>query len=478
MKKFIFILALTTAGNFILRAQVAQLYRANIVQADTIGEINLFDKVQYNKKVADFKTTQTSFDSLIRQIQERANTVLKEKEEFDIELLKKEVAKLKKEVEKKSNEEKSKAIKENEKKIAQETERKRIAKITDSINLIYIVRDAKVQINNAESAFKQTREQIYVIDKILGLIFNQDPEKRDEILKLHKQLFSLKEDSEKYKIDIERLTDTVSSYAKYYGNLGAYIKNLETENKHAKDSYDTLSIRTNRLMKFSEESELKWKKEKIDKKSNEQDIIGALPQIAIKNKVAPSITLLGAKEFKKLGLHKISIYAGNDNDFDTTMLAQLITPEVSKYGINFSGTYNLKSITNDSSYKSVFNYLINLNSKDIGILNQNFEFTQLNVKIGYENIVVDKVLSIYGSFNFNTPLSRKREFLMATNFANATQYYFDFGVKVLLGNEKANDFGFYLDLNFFNLTNDFKKLANTDDTVGLSNIKVGVQKTF
>ncbi|MBK8108861.1 MAG: hypothetical protein IPK46_00225 [Saprospiraceae bacterium] len=161
------------------------------------------------------------------------------------------------------------------------------------------------------------------------------------------------------------------------------------------------------------------------------------------------------------------------------MLAQLVTPEVSKYGINFSGTYNLKAITNDSSYKSVFNYLININSKDFSMLsNGNLEFTQLNIKLGYENIIVDKVLSLYGSLNYNTPLSRKKEFLSATKFSNATQYYFDSGVKVLLGNEKVNDFGFYLDLNFFNLTDDFKSWPILKILWGLSSIKVGVQKTF
>ena len=32
----------------------------------------------------------------------------------------------------------------------------------------------------------------------------------------------------------------------------------------------------------------------------------------------------------------------------------------------------------------------------------------------------------------------------------------------MLGNEKVNDFGFYLDLNFFNLTDDFTKWKNTE----------------
>jgi len=341
------------------------------------------------------------------------------------------------------------------------------------------MRDANLQIENKIEAFKQTREHIFVIEKNMGFIFNENNEKREEILKMHRQLFSLKEDTDNYKREIDVFADSISKSTKYYGRIQVFINYIDIENKRIKISYDTLSVRTARLMKQVEDCASKWKKEKLDTQTSNQDIIGALPQIAIKNKVAPSITLLGAKEFKKLGWHKISIYAGNDNGFDTTMLAQLVTPEVSKYGINFSGTYNLKDITKDSSYKSVFNYLININSKDFNLVNNgNLEYTQLNVKLGYENIIVDKVLSLYGSFNFNSPLSRKKEFLAATQFSNATQYYFDFGVKVLLGNEKVNDFGFYLDLNFFNLTDDFKKLADTEDSLGLSSIKVGVQKTF
>ncbi|MBK8108860.1 MAG: hypothetical protein IPK46_00220 [Saprospiraceae bacterium] len=69
--------------------------------------------------------------------------------------------------------------------------------------------------------------------------------------------------------------------------------------------YDTLSVRTARLMKQIEDSETTWKKEKLSSQANNQDIIGALPQIAIKNKVAPSITLLGAKEFKSWGYIKL-----------------------------------------------------------------------------------------------------------------------------------------------------------------------------
>lgn len=502
MKKYVIVLALIWVGQYVANGQVAQLYRANIVQTDTIKEVKLFDKDQYSKEVEGFKSIGNSFEISINNLQQKIENEKKETEVVDVAQLSNEINKLQEEISKMTaqikkeeqkkkidqkkleQEEKERKRKEAEKKalekkIEDEKERKRIAYITDSINLIYIVRDANLQIDNSLEAFKQTREQIYVIEKIMGLIFNEDKEKRDEILKMHRQLFSLKEDADKFKHDIDILSDTISNAKNYYGKLDAFINNLDVETKKTKISYDTLSVRTARLMKQVEDSESKWKNEKLTSQTSNKDLIGALPQIAIKNKVAPSITLLGAREFKKLGLHKISIYAGNDNDFDTTMLAQLVTPEVSKYGINFSGTYNLKAITKDSSYKSVFNYLININSKDFSMLNnENLEFTQLNIKLGYENIIVDKVLSLYGSFNFNTPLSRKKEFLSATQFSNATQYYFDFGVKVLLGNEKVNDFGFYLDLNFFNLTNDFKKLANTEDSIGLSNIKVGVQKTF
>lgn len=489
MKKYVIVIALIWTVQYVANAQVAQLYRANIVQTDTVKEVKLFDKEQYFREVERFKNKENSFDDIIKSLHEKIDGKNQQDRDSFVVRLGKEVNRLKVEIDslnsntKKSKQAEKEALekKEHEKMELERKikEEKRVAIIIDSINLIYIVKDAHLRIENFNAAFRQTREHIFVIEKNMGLIFNEDKEKRKEILEMHKQLFSLKEDAENYNKEIGFLTDTLKNANKYYGKLDVFIKNLEAESKKCKISYDTLSVRTARLMKLVEDSETKWKNEKIKSKSSNQDIIGALPQIAIKNKVAPSITLLGAKEFKKLGLHKISIYAGNDNDFDTTMLAQLVTPEVSKYGINFSGTYNLRDVAKDSSYKSVFNYLININSKDFNLLsNGNLEFTQLNIKIGYENIVVDKVLSLYGSFNFNTPLSKKKEFLSATQFTNTTQYYFDFGVKVLLGNEKVNDFGFYLDLNFFNLTNDFKKLANTEDSIGLSNIKVGVQKTF
>lgn len=492
MKKFIIVIALISIVQSIVKGQVAQLYRANIVQPDTIKEVKLFDKDQYLREVEGFKNVGNSFENIINVFQQKIEIETQETPVVDVDKLTKEMKELKAEIariNKKNNklEQQEKRVLEKkelerkvlEEKIMKEEERKKMSHITDSINLIYLVRDANLQIENSKAAFKQTREHIYVIEKTLGHLLDNDKEKRDEIMKMHKQLFSLKDDSDEYKNDIDILSDTISKAKNYYGKLEVFIKYLDVQSKKSKILYDTLSVRTARLMKQIEDSETTWKKEKLSSQANNQDIIGALPQIAIKNKVAPSITLLGAKEFKKLGLHKISIYAGNDNDFDTTMLAQLVTPEVSKYGINFSGTYNLKAITNDSSYKSVFNYLININSKDFSMLsNGNLEFTQLNIKLGYENIIVDKVLSLYGSLNYNTPLSRKKEFLSATKFSNATQYYFDFGVKVLLGNEKVNDFGFYLDLNFFNLTDDFKKLANTEDSLGLSSIKVGVQKTF
>jgi|GEM_PF-6471258 len=492
MKKFVIVIALISIVQSNVKGQVAQLYRANIVQPDTIKEVKLFDKDQYLREVEGFKNMGNSFESTINVLQQKIEMDSRETQDVDVDKLKKEVEELEAEIDrikKKKNkieqqekgelEKKELERKKLEQKIKEEEEQKKIGLITDSINLIYIMRDANLQIENKIEAFKQTREHIFVIEKNMGFIFNENNEKREEILKMHRQLFSLKEDTDNYKREIDVFADSISKSTKYYGRIQVFINYIDIENKRIKISYDTLSVRTARLMKQVEDCASKWKKEKLDTQTSNQDIIGALPQIAIKNKVAPSITLLGAKEFKKLGWHKISIYAGNDNGFDTTMLAQLVTPEVSKYGINFSGTYNLKDITKDSSYKSVFNYLININSKDFNLVNNgNLEYTQLNVKLGYENIIVDKVLSLYGSFNFNSPLSRKKEFLAATQFSNATQYYFDFGVKVLLGNEKVNDFGFYLDLNFFNLTDDFKKLADTEDSLGLSSIKVGVQKTF
>ena len=65
MKKYVIVLALIWVGQYVSNGQVAQLYRANIVQTDTVKEVKLFDKEQYFREVERFKNNENSFDDIL-----------------------------------------------------------------------------------------------------------------------------------------------------------------------------------------------------------------------------------------------------------------------------------------------------------------------------------------------------------------------------------------------------------------------------
>ena len=209
-KEIILIILVIGISHSNLLSQVAQLYRANITQTDTVSRVNLFDKEQLEKEVTNLRSSQVQLDSFLKKIsrlengnEERKELDKKELEKTnrEIENLKKqlkeaekrEISKEKKEREKqeKDKEERKKEIKEKEEKVRLEKEKLDDLKMADSIHLIYLTRDAREQIGNSLLAYNKTKGEIFIIEKTLGFILTQDPEKREEIMKMHKQLFSL-----------------------------------------------------------------------------------------------------------------------------------------------------------------------------------------------------------------------------------------------------------------------------------------------
>lgn len=98
MKKFVIVIALISIVQSNVKGQVAQLYRANIVQPDTIKEVKLFDKDQYLREVEGFKNMGNSFESTINVLQQKIEMDSRETQDVDVDKLKKEVEELEAEI--------------------------------------------------------------------------------------------------------------------------------------------------------------------------------------------------------------------------------------------------------------------------------------------------------------------------------------------------------------------------------------------
>lgn len=208
--------------------------------------------------------------------------------------------------------------------------------------------------------------------------------------------------------------------------------------------------------------------------------IASSPSISgISNKYSPSLAIQATAKFGS-SYNELGLFTGGLLSNNVKSVESMYFPELSNFSIYYKGSKAGIKLVN-ANQKTGINYEVYYMTKQFGedsILGiDEFTYQAIQLKAGFEYVIYNEIISMYGNINFHMPITNKDNIRNIIGKERTDQVNIDAGIRMMLNPSQQSNGGtkLFVDLNMVFLNNTMQDVIKTKDNL-LPNLKIGIQQ--